>query len=175
MRNRALAVFAFLIFAVSYVLAQDRPELETLDQKIQRHFEKVLPAWKHERVEPIVKSENVLIEFWSLANRKVKISILPHNSVEQAKETFKNYERYSINKEVLRELGDEAVAYGYGSSDVAFRRGKYTVYIRAAADIDSDPDARSLNQSQRFERERSEMRRLGREIAKHLADALDAP
>lgn len=174
MRNRTVAMFAFWALLFVPALAQDRTELDELDQKIQRHFERALPGWKNERVEPIVKTENVLIEFWSLGNRKVKISILPHHSIEQAKEVFKTHGRYGI-KEVVREVGDEAVATGYGSSDIAFRKGKYTIYIRSTADVDSDPDVRSLTQDQRFEREKSEMQRLSREFAKHVAAALSAP
>jgi hypothetical protein len=175
MKNRAVPLFAILILLVSTSLAQERPELDELDQKIQRHFEKASPGWKHERVEPIEGSKNVLIEFWSLGNRKVKISILPHDSSEQAKEEFQNFAKYGVNREALKEVGDEAMAWGYGSSDIGFRRGKYTVYISTVADVDSDPDARSLTQDQRFEREKSEMRRLSREFAKYVAAALDAP
>jgi hypothetical protein len=174
-KNRAVVVFAFIALLVSPSLAQDHPELDVLDQKIIRHFKQALPEWKHERIEPIVKGGNVLIEFWSFANQKVKVSILPHDSVEQAKEVFKNHERYSFNKEVLTGLGDEAVASGYASADVAFRRGKYTVYISGGVDVSLDPDARNLTESQRIERERSEARRLCRELAKHVADALDVP
>jgi hypothetical protein len=175
MKNQVLAVFVFLTLLVSQALAQQNPELDALDQKIKRNFETRIPGWKHDRVEPVTKGENVLIEFWSLGNRKVKVSILPHNSVDDAREVFKRHERYSLNKEELKGFGDEAVASGYGASDLAFRRGRYTVYIRAAADVDADADARSLSQSQRFEREKSEMRRLSREFAKHVADALEAP
>ena len=176
MKNRAFAAFAFLAFLISPALTQDRPELDALDDRIKRHFEKALPGWKHKRVEPIVKTENVLIQFWSLANKGVKISILPHRSVEQAKAVFKEHERYSgPNKEALTELGDEAVASGYASSLVAFRRGRYTVYISAGVDVYSDPDAGSLTEAQRLEREKSENRRVSRELAKHTADALDTP
>jgi HrpA-like RNA helicase len=175
MRNRVAVIFVLWILLVSQVLAQDRTKLDALNEKIRRDFEMTIPEWKHERVEPIVKTENVLIEFWSFANRKVKISILPHESAEKAHEVFKNHERYSPNKQVLNGLGDEAVASGYGSADVAFRRGKFTVYISATADVDADADARSLSQAERFKREKSEMVRVSREFARHMVRVLDAP
>jgi len=175
MKARFFAIPVFVTLLVSPALAQNRPDLDALDEKIKQRFEKAIPGWKHERVEPVTKSENVLIEFWSFGNRKVKVSILPHNSAEEAQQVFKRHERYSLDKEVLKGFGDEAVASGYGGSDLAFRKGKYTIYIRAAADVDADPDARGLNQSQRFEREKSEMKRLSREFAKRVADALDGP
>jgi len=175
MKNQAPSLFAILILLVNVSFAQERPDLEALDQKIQRQFEKSLPGWKRERVESIEGSQNVLVEFWSFANRKVKISIMPHASVEQAKEAFKDYAKYGVNREAVRDLGDEAMAWGYGSADIGFRRGRYMVYLSSAADVDSDPDARSLTPDQRSEREKSEMRRLSREFAKHIAQALDAP
>lgn len=175
MKNRVAVILVLSTLLVSQALAQDRTKLYALDEKVRRDFETTMPGWKHERVEPIVQSENVLIEFWSFANRKVKISILPHESVEKAHEVFKNHERYSFNKEVLNGLGDEAVASGYGSSDVAFRKGKFTVYISTAADVDADSDARSLSQSERSKREKSEMVRLSRAFARHLDRVLDGP
>lgn len=157
-------------------LTQERTRLiDALDEKIRRDFEEMRPGWKHERVEPIVKTENVLIEFWSMANKKVKISILPHESAEKAHEVFKNFERYSLNKQVLNDLGDEAIGWGYGSADVAFRRGKFTVYISGGVDISADPDFRSLSEAQRIEREKSEAARLNREFARHIVRVLDAP
>ena len=83
--------------------------------------------------------------------------------------------RYSFNKEILTGIGDEAFAHGYGSSQVTFRRGKFTVYISAGVDVDADADARNLTQEQRFEREKSAMKELSTEFAKHVADAMDAP
>lgn len=175
MKNRSLSTFVMLILLVSHALAQQSQTLDELDEKIKRHFEKALPGWKHERVEPFMKSENVLVEFWSLSNRKVKVSIMSYKSVEEARGVFKNHEKYSPNKELMTGLGDEAVASGYGSSEVAFRRGRYNVFISTTADVEADPDARSLNQSQMNERQKSEMRRLSREFAKHVADALSGP
>ena len=175
MKTRVAFVFVLCTLLVNQALAQDRTKLDALDEKVKRDFEKTMPEWKHERVDPIVKSESVLIEFWSSANRKVKVSILAHDSVEQAREVFKNHERYSFNREALNGVGDEAVASGYGSADVAFRSGKYTVYISTVADVDADADARSLSQAERSKREKSEAVRLSRQFARDIARVLNAP
>jgi hypothetical protein len=159
---------------LSQARAQDRAKLDALDEKIRRDFAETMPDWKHERVDPIVKTEKVLIQFWSFAHRKVKVSILFHESVEKSHEVFKNYERYNA-KEVLSGLGEEAVASGYAAADVAFRIDKFTVYISTVADVDSDADAKSLSESERTTRERSEMVRLSREFARQVARVLDAP
>ena len=120
MKNRVLAAFVFLIL-LGHASAQKTAELNRLDEKLARHLETKMPDWKHERGEPIAGSDDsVLIEFWSFSNRKVKVSILLHDSVEQAQQVIENHARYSFNKETLTGLGDEAYASGYGSSLMAF-------------------------------------------------------
>ena len=176
MRNRALVAVAILALVVGHAFAQNSVQLNRVDEKLTKHFEKKMPEWKHERGEPIAGSDDsVLIEFWSFSNRKVKVSILLHKSVEEAQQVIQNHAKYSFNNETLTGIGDEAYASGYGSSRLAFRRGKITVYLMVFADVDADEDARNLNQEQRFEREKSEMKRLSREFARHVVDAIDAP
>ena len=176
MKDRVLAAFVFLTLALGHAFAQHKAELNKLDEKLTRHLEKQMPEWKHERGEPIAGSDDsVLIEFWSFSNRKVKVSILSHDSIVDAQKTMQQHARYSFNKEILTGLGDEAYASGYGSSLVAFRRGKLTVYISTTAEVDADADARSLTQEQRFSREKSEMNRWSREFARHVVNAIDAP
>lgn len=135
-----------------------------------------MPNWQHERGEPIAGSDDtVLIEFWSFSNRKVKVSVLLHKSVEEADTVMQNHARYSFNKLTLTGLGDEAHASGYGSSDIAFRRGKFTVYVSTTADVDGDTDAQELTQEQRFAREKFEMQRWSREFAQQVVSAMDTP
>lgn len=176
MKDQILAAFVLLTLALGHAFAQDKAELNRLDEKLTRQLEKTMPEWKHERGEPIAGSDDsVLIEYWSFSNRKVKVSILLHQSVVDAQQTMQKRARYSSNKEILTGIGDEAYGSGYGSSLVAFRRGKFTVYITTAANVDADADAGSLSQDQRFEREKSEMNRLSREFARHIVNAIDAP
>ncbi len=176
MKVPILSAFVLLTFLLSYTSAQDAAEINRLDEKLTRYFEKTMPDWKHERVEPIAGSgDNVLIEFWSFSNRKIKVSVLLHTSVEDAQEVIKQHARYSLNRETLTGIGDEAYASAYASALVAFKKGKFTVYVHTNADVDADADAQSLTQEQRTEREKSEMRRLSREFAQHVATAMDAP
>lgn len=176
MKHRVLVAFIFLTLVFGHAFAQDRAELDGLDEKLTRYFEKKMPDWKNQRGQPIAGSgDNVLIQVWSFSNIKIKVSILLHKSVVEAQQVMQNHARYALNKETLTGLGDEAYASGWGATRVAFRRGKFTVYLLAGADIDADPTARSLNQEQRFEREKSETRRWSREFAKYLVNAMDAP
>ena len=175
MKQRVFVAFVLLLILLGNVCAQASAELDRLDEKLTRHFEKAMPNWKHERVEPMAGSgNNVLIEFWSFSNRKVKISVLLHKSVAEAEAVMQNHARYSLNKQTLTGLGDEAYASGYGSSDVAFRRGKFTVYVSTTVDVDADADAQGFTQGQRSEREKAEMQRWSKEFAQHVVSAMDA-
>ncbi len=170
-----------LLFAVLFgeIFAQNQGDLDRLDAKFSHYFENIMPGWKHERVEPFsapgTTSENVLIEFWSSSNRKVKVSILLYKSGDEARQVFQSSAKYHQEKQELKGFGDEAYAWGYGLSDVAFRRGRFTIFVSTTAEVDSDPDARTLSQSERFEREKSERQRLTMEFAKHMVNAIDAP
>lgn len=176
MKQRVFVAFVLLPILLGYACAHASAELDRLDEKLTRHFEKAMPNWKHERVEPIAGSgDNVLIEFWSFSNRKVKVSVLLHKSVAQAEEVIKDHAKYSFNKQMLTGLGDEAYASAYGFSLVAFRKGKFTVYVSTTADVDADADAQELTQQQRTEREQSEMQRWSREFAQQVITAMDTP
>jgi hypothetical protein len=131
--------------------------------------------WKHKRGESIEGSKNVVIEFWSFSNRVVKVSIIPHTSADEARQALLDFVRYDRDKEEIKGLGDNAYAWGYGLSNIVFRRGRLNVYVSAYAEVDSDPDARMLSQVERGERERLEMKRLSKEFAKHMVDAIDLP
>lgn len=175
MKRKSIAAFVLLNLLIGQSIAQGLSDLDKLDQKLVRYFEKAMPGWKHERVEPVTKGENVLIQFWSFSNRKVKVSVLPHKSAGEAREILQRHVRYTFNKQELSDVGDEAYAGGYGSADITFRKGRFTVYISTYADVDSDSEARTLSQQGRFEREKNEMRRWSREFAKHVANAVDSP
>lgn len=176
MKERVLLAFGLLPLLLSYTFAQAAAELDRLDEKLTRHFEKAMPNWEHQRVPPIEGSgDNVLIEFWGFSNRKVKVSVLLHSSVEEAQKVFQQGARYSTNTQTLTGLGDEAYSSGYGSSDVAFRKGKFTVYVSTTVNAEADADARDLTQEQRVEREKFEMQRWSREFAQQVVSAMDAP
>lgn len=175
MKKRSFAALLLVAVLICQAFGQGQSDLDRLDKKLSRYFEKAMPGWKHDRVEPLMGSGNVLIQFWSRSNRRVKISVILHQTGSEAREVIERNARYTLNKEALTDLGDEAHAGGYGSADVAFRKGKLTIYISTSADVDSDPDARNLSQEQRFDREKSEMRRLSREFARQTSNAVEEP
>jgi hypothetical protein len=175
MKIAILLVFLLLVPLLDQALGQDELDLERLDQKLSDHLKKEMPGWKHKRGQPMQGSRGVLIEFWSAPNRVVKISVGSANSAREAKDRVEQFVQYDREREEIRGLGDKAYAWGYGPSNIVVARGKHIFYVSTYADVESDPDARSLSSQERGERERLEMRRLSVEFAKHAATAFDSP
>ena len=170
---RVLLAIGFLSFSLGQATAQDRNELDKLDEKFSRYFEKAMPGWKHERVEPAVPTENVLIQFWSASGRKVKMSIMPHSSAAEARTALQNFLKYEGDKETLNNHGDEAYAWGYGHSRIVIRKGRYLLFISSTATIGLRPEERMLSDSDRFELMKSEMRRWTRAFSDHAKKAIE--
>ena len=49
------------------------------------------------------------------------------------------------------------------------------MYVSTVADVDDDADVRTLTQSKKNERVRTEMKRLSKEFVKHVSTAIDIP
>jgi hypothetical protein len=75
----------------------------------------------------------------------------------------------------LSDVGEEAYAWGYGLSDIAFRKGRYNVFVSTTAEIGGRSEERTFSQQQRFDLMKSEMRKWSREFAKHASNAIDTP
>ena len=169
--------FTLIVFGIccGHGGGQGHPDLDKLDEKVKKHFERVLPGWMYKRGTPIVETENVLIQFWYSPNRAVKIAVIPHRSGDEAREAVRDFIKYERTPEIVKDIGDEAYAWGYGASNIAFRRGRLVFYVSSRADVDADADARTLSREQRFDKEKTERRRLSVQFAKHAMDAADAP
>jgi hypothetical protein len=175
MKLRLLASLFLLTFFLAQVHAQNDAELDSVRNKIGSHIQSKMPGWRHRPSEPIQGSKGVLVDYWVSTNRIVKISVVRYASPQEAKALLQQFMMYESQKQELKGLGEAAYAWGYGLSKVVFLRGKFLVYLSTYAEVDSDPDARSLSPSARGERERSEMKRLSQEFAKHMVTAVDQP
>jgi hypothetical protein len=175
LRNRLLIALAFPLFCFTHAWAQGQVDLDRLEERLSRHLETKLPGWTHRRGVPMLHSSNVLIEVWSAPEKGVTIQIVPYKSAQEAREVIKGFLKYENDKEELKGLGDEAYAWGVRRANVVFVRGKFIVYVEAGANIDADPDARRLSALERFEREKTEVKRLSKEFAEHVVSALDSP
>jgi hypothetical protein len=175
MRHRTVILIVIWGLFVGYAAAQSEPDLDRLDEKLSRHLEMKMPGWKHKRIEPIQGSSGVLIEAWSGPNRGVKIAVSTLKSAEEARRSLQSFVKDTKEATLLKGFGDEAYVWGFEGSDIVVRRGRHIVYINAGASVDEDPDARALSNSERRAREHSEMKRLTKEFAKHMVDAIDLP
>lgn len=175
MKKLGFASVVFLGLILGQVGAQTDAEVSQLQEKAIRHLENKMPGWKHQRGEPIRGSKGVLVDFWSLEKRKVKIEVVPYSSAQRAKDAFVQFSKYEPEREDLKGFGDDAFAWGYAQSNVAFRRGRFIIYVSSYAAVESDPDARTLTPIQKYERQRSEMKKWSNEFAKHMATAIDQP
>lgn len=153
--------------------AQDQSELDRFEDTISHHLMAKMPEWKHTRGEPITGSEGVLTEFWSFSTRIVKISIVPLKSANEAREKLQNFAQETKEAEVVKGLGDEAYSWGFENSNIVVRRGRSIVFLSTVVDVDHDSDARMISETEKRSREHSEMKRLSREFAKHITDAID--
>ena len=158
--------------------SQDERELDldALDQKLQHQLETKMPRWEHRRIQPIEGSKGVLLQTWKIQNRAVSISVVQEKSAHTAKEAIQRLAHDpSTHAQPLSGPGEEAYAWGYQNRQIVFRKGRNLVYVEAGADVENDPDARSLSPSQRQAREESEVKRWRGEFLKHVLDALDQP
>jgi len=175
MRRRILFGFGLSLVLLSHAIGQGQLDLDRLDEKFAHQLQRELPGWKHERGKPMNGGTTLLIQYWSLSNRKIKIAISPQKSAEEARDRIQNFGKTMKEAVELSGFGDEAYSWGYEGSNIVFRRGKFVVFVSTYAEVESDPDARSLTPEQRNERQRSEVNRWSREFARHMAAAIDQP
>jgi len=164
-----LAVFA------SKAAAQNDDEFDRLNSKIIQHLETKMTGWTHKEVAPIQGSKGTVIHHWQNSNRVVTVSIVKYSSASQALDAMQPFIQYERQKEELKGFGANAYAWGYGLASIVFRRGRFIFYVETYAAVESDPDAQTLSATEKGNRERSEMKRLSMEFAKHMATAVDQP
>lgn len=153
---------------LSIAVAQGNAELDRLDEKISSHLATQFPGWRHKRVEPVAPSSTVLVQFWSSANRVVKVSVAIHHSTEEAKREIQDFLKFRQPQE-LRGFGDEAFAAEPEGRTIVFRRGRYVIYLSTVADVEGDSDAASLSKAERETRQKAEVQRIGKEFARQVS------
>src|SRR5882762_3057986 len=100
MKRPLILTLILLIVMSSQTVAQNQStELEKLGDKLELIVKAQRPGWKHKRGEPMLNATNVLIDYWSFSNRVVKVSVLLHNSPEEAREVLQRFLRYNGEKE----------------------------------------------------------------------------
>lgn len=163
-----------MVMALGQALAQEQPDLDRLDEKFRAHLKTRMVGWTYKRGEPIEGSKGVLIQNWFYPNRGVRIAVTEMKSVEAARQAMQLIVR-DANGKPLQGFGDEAYIWGFEGSDLEVRRGRYVFDLNAGADVERDADARMLTPAQKHTRRQAEVKRIIREFAKHLVDAIDIP
>jgi hypothetical protein len=140
--------------------------------RIERGIKEDHPDWKLQRIEPIVKTENVIIDHWHFEDSGVRVSFVPHKNAQDAKEAVEHFRRYMKCKEAISDLGDEGCWFGGTGTELVFRRGRITVYISSAVELGRDP---YVDQMMEPKEAIAAMKKLSKEVGQHAAKAIDAP
>jgi hypothetical protein len=118
MKSRIVIAVVLSILVSSYVIGQDKSELDRLDERFSHQLGARLPGWKHERGEAMQGSTNVLIQYWSFENRRVKLAIIQQKSAQEAREKMQLVAKDMKDAKELKGFGDEAYSWGYADSRV---------------------------------------------------------
>lgn len=153
----------------SFTLAQKKPDLDRLDEKIRSHIELKLPGWRHKRLSPFGGTSTVLDQTWSSGNRIVTVAVAVRESVEDAKTEVKSFLQFRRDTEQLSGFGDEAFAPERDGADIVLRRGRHVIYINTRVDADGYAEAQTRVASERETERKAEVHRIGREFAKQLS------
>lgn len=148
------------------------PDLQRMAEHIERAISENHPDWKMQRIEPILKTENVIIDQWHFEDSGVRMSFVPFKNANDAKEAIEHFRKYMKCKEETSDLGDEGCWFGGTGTELAFRRGRITVYISSAVQISLDPEVDKMMDPKDSI---AEMKKLSKEVGQHAARAIDAP
>jgi hypothetical protein len=139
------------------VAAQNVPTpLATTDDAVTSTIREQKPEWTHTTVKPVYENEQVIIQQWVSGERIVKVSIVPHNSHDEASQVIRKFAKNAGKADRLANIGDEAYVWGARQS-IVFKRRHFTVYITALA-ANADDEAA-----------------ITKDFAKLVVDALDKP
>lgn len=165
------AAFVLLTVLVGQTVAQS--ELHEVADKLAEAVKAEKPQWKYRRTGGAFGAKDlVVVESWSFSHRTVSISIVSHDSVAEAQASLKRFISRELNRRALTDLGEEAWGWGPDAAWIALRRRRFTIYIRTLADVDSDPDARTLNEGEKETRRKADGVRLSQEFSRHVLAAL---
>jgi hypothetical protein len=169
----ALIVFSLLAVGV-WRRAEDVPPPRAL-VKVSEALDCAKPVsmegWTRERVRPIDGSEGVLVDVWSSAGRRVKVSVVYQRSEAEAVESLKHLASGGAAKKIPG-LADEAYSYGY-ADDIALRKGAVMAFVSAVSDIDSLVPA--LEREEGANLRRAEQVALNKNFARIMASILNDP
>jgi hypothetical protein len=162
MKKLAAILTILLLVGCDRALAQEDParNLEIMRGLVERTFSEKEPGWTCKSVAPMEGSADVIIDQCESGDWEISFAIIKHASADEAASAlreFRNHheveeraakkrgvEDYKKIKEELPSLGDGGFSWAaYGSTAVAFRQGKLTVYVSVVRPVLSHDEALS--------------------------------
>jgi len=169
MKERTVLAITLLLFVVPCARAQElNPQLTEVSNALECLRQRELSQWKRERVEPLTGGKDVLVEFWSLWGRRVKLSFVPAATEALAVSQLQKF-AVSTKAKRLEEIGDEAYAWGY-SEDITLRKSNLLISVSTISL--AQPIMGGLEQSELLAYEREDQRMVNKSFAKILSQLL---
>lgn len=162
-RKSLIALLIVLCAAHIFTHAQNSSDLTALGDRVVSYIESEKPDWKHENVQPISGSADVIVQQWTLDNRSVRIAIISHKSTSDAASAISKLAREGQINERLIGLGDDGMTWGRGV--VSFRIRNLTIDVSAAkTELTVDLSEAAKNTA--------DERRLAKEFAQLVSDVI---
>ena len=159
----------FLLLVYADADAQElNPQLTEVSNALECLHTRELSQWKRERVEPFTGGKDVLIEFWSLWGRRVKLSFVPYATDAVAAKMIQEFSASEKTKRV-EGIGDEAYVWGF-SDDITLRKSNLLVSVSTASS--AQPIMGGLEQSELSAYEREDQRKVNKSFARILSQLL---
>lgn len=162
MKKLGAALAILTLVGCDRALAQEDPaqNLENLRGSVERTFTEKEPGWTCRAVTPMEGSADVIIDQCESGDWEISFAVIKHASADEAALALKEFrshseveERAAMRrgaedgkkiKEELPSLGDGGFSWAaYGSTAVAFRKGKLTVYVSVVRPVLSRDEALS--------------------------------
>jgi hypothetical protein len=146
--------------------------MDKLAEALEQLVKEKHPDWTLERIEPVYKGENVIIDQWSGPKMAVRISVVPHKSASDARDALQNLARNMKAEPLSLGLGEGDYSWGFGECETAFRKDRFTVYVSAAVSEDDDPESAALSDEEKSQKKSLSQKKLSQEFARHASTAL---
>ena len=169
MKRTTILAPLFLLIVAACAHAQElNPQLTEVSNALECLRKRDMSQWTRERVEPFTGGKDVLVEFWSLWGRRVKLSFMPYATEAAATKAMQEFAASTKAKRV-EGIRDEAYSWGY-SDNIALRKGNLLVFIGTHSLMPSVVG--SLEQSEVEEFEREDERKMNKGFARLLSQML---
>jgi hypothetical protein len=127
----SVVVLALATIGVTALVRTDQnsSDLMVLQDKLISAIQLKKPEWTYNPISAIEGSAAVVLMQWTLDEQSVRISIVLHQSVDDAAKAIWKLGVEGKEREKLQDLGDGGLSWGQGT--VTFRRRDLTISVSA--------------------------------------------